>query len=249
MLAAREASVDFRWPGGQRVKALDNVSIALGAGQRVGIVGESGSGKSTLLRLLVGLVRPRSGAVVLDGIPLAGRSRGPERELRRAVQLVQQDPYLSLNTRQPIRTILGQPLAVHRGLRGPAATATCGDLLAEVGLTADMLRRTPDAFSGGQRQRICIARAMSVDPAYLLLDEPLSALDPHAADNMVTLLGQVAARRSLALLLVSHDLEPVRRVTDRVLVMHDGRVIEEGPTADVLTSPRHDYTRELLAAE
>ncbi len=162
---------------------------------------------------------------------------------------MQQDPYLSLNTQQSVRTIRGQPLTVHRGLHGAAATAAGADLLTEVGLSPDMLRRTPDAFSGGQRQRIAIARALSVQPAYLLLDEPLSALDPVAGDNVATLLGQVAARRSLALLLVSHDLEPVRRLTDRVLVMRAGRIVEEGPTADVLSSPCDSYTRELLAAE
>jgi peptide/nickel transport system ATP-binding protein len=206
-------------------------------------------GKSTLLRLLVGLVRPKSGEAALDGTPVAGRGRRSERLLRRSVQLVQQDPYLSLNARQSIRTILGQPLAVHRGVRGSAATAACVGLLEEVGLDRDMLARTPDAFSGGLRQRIAIARALSVEPTYLLLDEPLSALDPDAARSVLALLAQIAAHRSLALLFVSHDLEPVRRVTDRVLVMRDGRVVEEGRTADVLSSPAHLYTRELIAAE
>lgn len=243
MLSATKIAVDFRWAGRSRVTALDGVSVSLGRGESVGVVGESGSGKSTLLRVLLGLVRPRSGEVTVDGVPLR---RSVPAAVRRSVQIVQQDPYTSLNGRHRISTILGQPLTVHRGLRGSAARVASADLLAQVGLDPDMLDRTPAQFSGGQRQRIAIARALSVRPNYLLLDEPLSALDSETAGGILGLLRRLRAT-GVGMLLVSHDLEPVRQLCDRVLVLRSGSVIAQGPTDSVLDSADH-YVREFVAA-
>jgi peptide/nickel transport system ATP-binding protein len=230
-------------------RAVDGVSLAVAPGERVGLVGESGSGKSTLVRALLGLETPEAGTIRIAGESLAGAAAGTARRLRRLVQVVFQDPYGSLNPRHRVGRIVAEPLqllaepltAAERDRRVAAA-------LSDVGLEAADARRRPHEFSGGQRQRIAIARALVVEPRLVILDEAVSALDASMRTQILELLLGLSAARGLAYLFVSHDLGVVRAVTDRTLVMHCGRIVEEGPTADVLERPRHPYTRQLVAA-
>jgi peptide/nickel transport system ATP-binding protein len=215
----------------------------------VGLVGESGAGKSTLARALLGLQAPCAGRVLIDGQALHGAPPAVARKLRRLVQAVFQDPYGSLDPRHRIERIVAEPLHLLDEPPGSTARrALVEGLLVSVGLEPAAADRYPHAFSGGQRQRIAIARALAVEPRLLVLDEAVSALDATLRSQILELLEQLRAARGLAWLFVSHDLEVVRAVTDRVLVMQAGRIVETGPTAEVLVAPRHPYTRELLAA-
>jgi len=230
-------------------RAVDGVSLAIAPGERVGLVGESGSGKSTLVRALLGLEVPEAGSVRVAGERLAGAAAGTARRLRRLVQAVFQDPYGSLNPRHRVGRIVAEPLALlaerlTAGERERRVAAALGD----VGLAAADARRRPHEFSGGQRQRIAIARALVVEPRLVILDEAVSALDASLRTQILELLLGLSAARGLAYLFVSHDLGVVRAVTDRTLVMRAGRIVEEGPTAEVLERPRHPYTRQLVAA-
>jgi len=228
-------------------RALDGVSLSVAPGERVGLVGESGSGKTTLVRTLLGLERPESGTVSVDGQDLARAAAAAKRRSHRLVQAVFQDPYGSLNPRHRVGRIVAEPLALLDA--APAdAERRVADALRAVGLAAADAARRPHEFSGGQRQRIAIARALVVEPRLLILDEAVSALDASLRSQVLTLLLELSRARGLAYLFVSHDLSVVRAVTDRTLVMRSGSIVEEGATADVLERPRHAYTRELVAA-
>jgi peptide/nickel transport system ATP-binding protein len=230
-------------------RAVDGVSIAIAPGERVGLVGESGSGKSTLVRALLGLEAPEAGSVRIAGERLAGAPAGTARRLRRLVQAVFQDPYASLNPRHRVGRIVAEPLAL---LAEPLTAAErdrrVAAALGDVGLAAADAGRRPHEFSGGERQRIAMARALVVEPRLVILDEAVSALDASLRAQILELLLRLSAARRLAYLFVSHDLGVVRAVTDRTLVMQSGRIVEEGPTAEVLQRPRHPYTRQLVAA-
>ncbi|ROR72945.1 ATP-binding cassette domain-containing protein [Bogoriella caseilytica] len=235
---------------GRVIEALRDVSFEVPSGQRLGIVGESGSGKSTLLRLIAGLDRPTSGSVHVasqqvsgPGAPRPGVRR--LRWLRETAQVVFQDPRGSLDPQMRTGAIVGEPL---RGVAREEREARVAQALDDVGLPADAAQRYPHEFSGGQRQRIAIARAVVVRPRLLLADEPVSALDVSVREQILELLDRLAAERELTLVLVSHDLQVVRRICEEVLVMKDGEIVEQGPSAQVLHSPRAPYTRELLAA-
>ena len=208
------------------VKALDGVSLSVKRGETLGVVGESGSGKTTLARVVVGLQKPTAGTVRLDG--RAG--------------MVFQDPLGSLNPRMTVRATLEE------GRRKKEDGATAEELLAMVGLDADALDKYPHEFSGGQRQRICIARAISVKPDLLICDEAVSALDLQVRSQILDLLSELKERLGLSLLFITHDLGVVQHVASRAIVMYKGRIVEEGPCADVLGSPRDPYTRRLVAA-
>jgi ABC-type glutathione transport system ATPase component len=230
--------------------ALANVSFAVQAGSHLGIVGESGAGKTTLLRLLLGLTRPSAGELLADGAPFDPRDRRALRSYRRFAQAVFQDPYSSLDPRQRIGRIVGEPL---RSLRleteRPAITERVARALESVGLPADAAGRYPHEFSGGQRQRIAIARAIVPGPRVLLADEPVSALDMVTRVKIIELLAELGDTHQdapLTIVLVSHDLGVVAALCERVLVLENGRVVEQGLTADVLTRPQHPYTRRLL---
>jgi len=230
---------------GATVHAVRGVSFDVQAGERFGIVGESGSGKSTLLRLLAGLDRPTSGSVVIDGTDI---SRLPERRLRflrERLQLVFQDPMSSLDPRMRVRDIIAEPL-VAQGIGGRQGRV--GELLAAVGLQPEAANRFPHQFSGGQRQRISIARALAPRPRILVADEPVSALDVSVRAQVLNLITDLVQDLSLTLVFVSHDLSVVRHVCDRVAVMHEGRIVETGPTREVYDHPQHPYTRELVSA-
>jgi peptide/nickel transport system ATP-binding protein len=233
-----------RTSGGTR--ALDGVDLRVEAGRSLGIVGESGSGKSTLLRLLLGLDSPTAGEVRYRGEVLDRRDRGLLRRLRADVQPVFQDPRSSLDPRMRIGAVVAEPL---RSLRVPGHhRARVAEVLAAVGLEPDVVDRYPAQFSGGQRQRIAIARALAPSPSVLVADEPVSALDVSVRGQVVELLRRLAREQGLTLVLVSHDIAIVGRLCERTVVLHHGRVVEEGATASVLTDPREPYTRRLLAA-
>ncbi|MCH4249625.1 MAG: ATP-binding cassette domain-containing protein [Microbacteriaceae bacterium] len=239
-------TVTFPLPGRRRLRAVSGVDIAVHAGEALGIVGESGSGKSTLLDVLLGLRRPEHGRVVLFGDPWSGISERQRRPVRRRLQSVGQDPQGSFDPRWTAEHILREAIAL-AGTAGAAQTPT--SLLGAVGLPGELLRRHPAQFSGGQRQRLSIARALAFQPEVLLCDEPVSALDVTAQAEILRLLAELTTGRGIALVLVSHDLAVIRKSCDRVLVMHDGQVVERGPVDAVLVRPTHPYTQRLLAAE
>lgn len=238
---------DARFAYGSRT-VVDDVSLSVSAGESVGLVGESGAGKSTILALLLGLTAPKSGTVYFDGVPLDLRDRRTMRRFRANVQTVLQDPYSSLDPRQRIDRIVGEPLVSLGIARGDEARKAVVDAIASVGLDPDVLRRHPHEFSGGQRQRIAIARAIVSKPRVLLADEPVSALDVTTRIQVIDLLNTLRSETGLALIMVSHDLSAVAALCERTIVLRGGRVIEEATTHAVLHSPQTDYARTLMAA-
>ncbi|MGO2747885.1 ABC transporter ATP-binding protein [Microbacterium sp.] len=227
---------------------VDDVSVSVSAGEAVGLVGESGAGKSTILALLLGLTAPKSGSVHFDGAPLDLRDRRMMRRFRANVQTVLQDPYSSLDPRQRIDRIVGEPLMSLGIARGDEARKAVTDAVTSVGLDPDVLRRHPHEFSGGQRQRIAIARAIVSKPKVLLADEPVSALDVTTRIQVIDLLNTLRRETGLVLVMVSHDLSAVAALCERTIVLRDGRVVEEGTTRAILHSPQTDYARSLMAA-
>jgi peptide/nickel transport system ATP-binding protein len=230
------------------VQAVTDVSLTVNHGEAVGLVGESGSGKSTIGRLLLGLTAPTAGRVLLDGIDLARVKRSRLKRLRRRMQLVFQDPYSSLDPRRHVEDQIADGLTIHRLCPPPDRTARVASLLEQVGLEPAHGNRYPHEFSGGQRQRIGIARALSTSPEFLVADEPVSALDVSVQAQVLRVLANLRSRLELGLLFISHDLPVVRSLCDRVIVLYLGRIMEEGPAAEVLAHPRHPYTRALLSA-
>ncbi|WP_426623293.1 ABC transporter ATP-binding protein [Leifsonia sp. McL0607] len=228
--------------------ALDGVSFAVEPGRSVGLVGESGAGKTTVLSLLLGLASPTSGSVLFDGAPLDRRDRAVMREFRRSVQTVFQDPYSSLDPRQSVGRIVGEPLAALRIASGADARERVAEALGAVSLPADAAGRYPHEFSGGQRQRIAIARAIVSRPRVLLADEPVSALDVTTRIQIIELLARLAETEGMTIVMVSHDLSVVASLCAQTVVLQGGRVVEQGRTADVLGSPADPYTRRLLAS-
>jgi peptide/nickel transport system ATP-binding protein len=230
------------------VRAVDDVSLTVARGERVGIVGESGCGKSTLARAILGLEPLQGGTITLGGQPVWAGPR-PNPALRRRMQAVFQDPYGSFNPRHRVERLVTEPFhLLDDPPRGAARSAAVAEALRAVGLRPEDAQRYPHEFSGGQRQRIAIARALIIRPDLIVFDEAVSALDMSVRAQVLDLVADLCRRFQLAYLFISHDLSVVREVTDRVLVMQAGRVVEEGPTARVLSQPRHPYTRELLAA-
>ena len=233
--------------GGRVVHAAKEVSFDLRRGETLGIVGESGSGKSTVARCIMRLIDPTSGEVLLSGEDIARISEGRLRPHRRDIQIVFQDPYRSLNPRRTVgQSIVEGP--VNFGTSETEARKRAEDLMKIVGLSADALERFPHQFSGGQRQRICIARALAMEPRVLVADEAVSALDVSVQAQVLKLLDDVRNRFDLAMLFITHDLRVAAQVCDRIMVMRQGVVVEQGPTSKVYADPQHDYTKALLAA-
>jgi ABC-type glutathione transport system ATPase component len=225
------------------VRALDNVSTLLNAGESLGLVGESGSGKTTLARILAGFLTPTAGRILWEGRPQGDFSRA---QWAGHVQMVFQDPSASLNPKLSVGTLLSEPLRRRTGRGGMVAAVETA--LAEVGLPADARFHYPHQFSGGQKQRIAIARALAAGPKLLIADEPVSALDLSVQAQILNLLADLRERLELTLILISHDLTVVRQMTERVLILEKGRVVEAGSTEKVLSHPVHRTTQALLAA-
>jgi oligopeptide/dipeptide ABC transporter ATP-binding protein len=227
---------------------VDGVSFSIPAGKTLGLVGESGSGKTTVARTLLRLTEPTAGSFRLDGTEVFGLPAKPLRALRRRMQIVFQDPYGSLNPRMTVRQTLREPLAIHRLVPRAERDARVADLLGEVGLDATLADQFPHELSGGQRQRVGIARALSVQPAFLVCDEPVSALDVSVQAQVLNLLADLQGKRGLTYLFIAHDLAVVKHIADDVAVMYLGRIVERAPAAAVYSQPRHPYTRSLLSA-
>ncbi|WP_411139590.1 ABC transporter ATP-binding protein [Streptomyces sp. x-80] len=240
-------SVSYAYRG-SGTAVVSDISLAVTAGQSLALVGESGAGKTTLLRMLLGLARPTSGEVRFDGDGLRLRDREQMRRFRRSVQCVFQDPYASLDPRQRVRRIVGEPLRSLGIASGAKAGHLVGRALERVGLPADAADRYPHEFSGGQRQRIAIARATVCDPRILLADEPVSALDVTTRVKVVDLLAELKETTGLTVVMVSHDLSVVAALCEHTAVLERGRVVESGATRSVLGTPSHGYTRRLLSS-
>jgi oligopeptide transport system ATP-binding protein len=245
---------DFRIGGGfggigaRTFRAVDAASFELAAGRTLGIVGESGSGKSTLARCVIRLIEPTAGEIELEGRDVLAMRGDDLRAFRRTVQMVFQDPYGSLNPRLTIGDAIEEPLRVHRIGTAPERQERVVHLLETVGLRADHRSRYPHEFSGGQRQRIGIARALAVQPRLLIADEPVSALDVSVQAQVLNLLVELRESLGLTLVFIAHDLAVVEHISDEILVMRNGRIVERGNAKDVVTAPRDAYTKALLSA-
>jgi oligopeptide/dipeptide ABC transporter ATP-binding protein len=230
------------------VQAAQDVSFSIPDGGSLALVGESGSGKTTIGRCLLRLLPATAGKVFVDDVEVLGLAEAAFQPYRRRMQVVFQDPYSSLNPRLAVGRAVAEPLVVHGLASKKEALLRAGEALDQVGMPLEALNRYPHEFSGGQRQRICIARALVLDPDFLMLDEPVSALDVSIQAQILNLLLDIRSRRRLAFLLISHNLAVVRQVCDWTAVLYLGRLIEYGETARVFAEPRHPYTRALLAA-
>lgn len=241
-------NISYRYRGAQ-ANALKGVTLTVERGVSLGVVGESGSGKSTALSLLLGLARPTTGSVVLDGETLDLSDRRRRRDFRRRVQVVYQDPYSSLDPRQRVDRIVSEPLVSLGLTRGrEALRSAVGQALADVDLDVDAARRYPHEFSGGQRQRIAIARALVTGPSVLLADEPVSALDLSTRLGIIALLERLKREKGLTVVMVSHDVSAVAALCEHIVVLKDGGVVERGAVREVLDRPRAPYTQRLVAA-
>lgn len=232
----------------KRETVLQSTSLEIGRGEIVGLIGESGSGKTTLGRTAIGLVPADSGTIVFDGLDLTRANVGERRQMRTRAQIIFQDPYASLDPKMSVGEQIAEPLRVHRICRKEHIPARVAQLLDLVGLDPGFAHRKPAAFSGGQRQRIAIARALALEPELLIADEAVSALDLSVRGQILALLSDLRDKLGLTVLFISHDLGAVRQICDRVVVLYRGKVIETGETRQVLASPKHAYTRQLLAA-
>jgi oligopeptide transport system ATP-binding protein len=231
-----------------QVRAVDGISFFVNKGETLGLVGESGSGKSTACRAVLQLLKPTSGSVKFEGREIAGLGRRELRPLRREIQMIFQDPYASLNPRKRIGQIVGEPLRVQGEASGAELRREVQELLDRVGLSAEHYDRFPHEFSGGQRQRTGIARALALRPKLIIADEPVSALDVSIRAQILDLLSELQAEFGLTYVFVAHDIGVVRHVSDRIAVMHQGKIVEQGAADQVCERPQDAYTKQLLAA-
>jgi peptide/nickel transport system ATP-binding protein/oligopeptide transport system ATP-binding protein len=231
------------------VKAVDDVSFTIEPGTTVGLVGESGSGKTTIGRTILKLAPATAGQIIFDGLDILPMPEGDFRPLRRQIQMIFQDPFGSLNPRMTIFSIVGEALEIHfREMTPNDRRARVAELLTQVGLQPDMMSRYPHEFSGGQRQRIGIARALAVKPRFIVCDEPVSALDVSVQAQIVNLLQDLQEQLGLTYLFIAHDLAVVEHISDHVLVMYRGKIVESASAESIYSNPQHEYTRKLLSA-
>jgi len=230
------------------VKAVEDVSFEIKKGEVVGLVGESGSGKTTAGRSILRLIEPTDGEVLFNGVDIAKLPKAKMRDYRKEMQIIFQDPFASLNPRMSVGDIIGEAMTIHNLAHGKAKEQRVADLLDRVGMSPNHMRRYPHEFSGGQRQRIGIARALAVDPKFIVADEPVSALDVSIQAQVVNLLQDLKEELGLTLLFIAHDLGVVEYISDRVVVMYLGRVMEVAPSKDLYANPVHPYTEALLSA-
>lgn len=236
-----------RWFGTQGVmKAVDNVEFEIKRGQVLGLVGESGSGKTTLGRSILRLIEPSEGEVYFEGQDILRLDPRDFRMIRRRMQIVFQDPYATLNPRMQIKQIIAEPLLFHKMAPPKKVTSRVIELLAKVGMEAYFMYRYPHEFSGGQRQRIAIARALSMEPDFIVADEPVSALDVSVQAQIINILLRLQKKMGLTILFISHDLAVVESIADRIAVMHNGKIVEEAGTDYLMKYPHHPYTKSLL---
>ncbi|QDR82396.1 ABC transporter ATP-binding protein [Sporomusa termitida] len=237
---------DFRGRPTACLQAVDDVSFDIAGGETLGLVGESGCGKSTTGRSIIHLYKPTAGEIIFNGQTIS--SRNDEQHLRRNMQMIFQDPYASLNPRMTVGDIIGEPLDIHKLASGRRRTGRIAELLQLVGLNQGHAGRFPHEFSGGQRQRIGIARALAIEPKFIICDEPISALDVSIQAQIVNLLADLQAKLGLTYLFIAHDLAMVKHISKRVAVMYLGKIVEIAGSAELYGNPRHPYTQALLSA-
>src|SRR6266699_228276 len=255
LIAIRDLKVHFPVAGGslfgrarQIVNAVDGVTLDIYPGETLGLVGESGCGKSTLGRAILRLIEPTSGQVFFHGVDLAHLSKSAMREQRRNLQIIFQDPYASLNPRMTVGQIISEPIETFRLARGESKQRRLQELMETVGLNKRFIKRYPHEFSGGQRQRIGIARALSVDPDFVVADEPISALDVSIQAQILNLLERLRREKNLTYLFISHDLRAIQRISDRVAVMYLGKIVELAESQHIYAEPLLPYTKALISA-
>ena len=249
LIEARDLQVEFPLPGHRKVQAVSDVSLSIREKEVLALVGESGCGKSTLGKALIRLLQPASGEVLFRGVPITSLSQKEFAKYRRQMQIVFQDPYASLNPRMKIGSIIAEPLVTYHVCKDRAELQRHVEgLLEAVGLTGEFYDRYPHQLSGGQRQRVGIARAIALNPAFIVCDEPVSALDVSVQNQILNLLKELQEKFGLTYLFISHDLSVVRFIADRTCVMFLGKLCELGDTETIYTNPLHPYTRFLLDA-
>lgn len=251
LLEVKDLIVDYRTRLTGRKKfsrVLDQLNLEVHSGEVFGVVGESGSGKSTLASAIVGLLDPVAGSITYEGTELVGLSRSDRRPIQRKIQMVFQNPLLSLSPRRPIGWQLDEPLRVHTDLDRTNRQARIDELLDQLELSSAIKQRFPHELSGGQAQRVVLARALTVGPSLIIFDEPTSALDASVQAGVLNLLEQLKAERELTYIFITHDLGVVRHLADRIAVMQSGEIVELRPTEELFSHPAHPYTQSLLAS-
>ncbi|MBL8701211.1 MAG: ABC transporter ATP-binding protein [Alphaproteobacteria bacterium] len=248
ILAVENLEKRFPGPRGQTVHAVNGVSFEIRPGQTVGLVGESGSGKSTIGRTVLRLLTPSGGRIVFDGRDITSLPEKDCRPLRAQMQMVFQDPWSALNPRHSVRRLIEEPLLLHMDLGGAARRARAEALAERVHLGRAMLDRYPSELSGGQLQRVCVARAIATDPKLIVLDEPTSSLDLSVRAGILELLAEIKAESGAGMLFISHDLGTLKLISDEILVLYLGSVMERAPSAQIFDAPAHPYTRALMSA-
>ncbi|MDA8604104.1 ATP-binding cassette domain-containing protein [Alphaproteobacteria bacterium] len=248
LLTVSNLTKTFAGPNNARVQAVSDVSFTVDEGEILGVVGESGCGKTTLGQAILRLVEPDSGTVTFGGLNLVSATKSELKRSRRDIQIIFQDPFGSLNPRHKIGYVVAEPLIVHGIGNRAERNARVAELLELVGLPVDAADRFPHEFSGGQRQRIAIARALALDPRLIVADESVSALDVSIQSQILNLISELRAKLGMSIIFISHDLSVIRHISDRIAVMYLGRIVEIGPAHEIMTDPKHPYTRALLAS-
>ena len=248
LIEVKDLKKYFQVGRNQTLKAVDGVNFKIYKGETLGIVGESGCGKTTCGKTVMGLYKATGGEVLFDGVDINKLNKNEKKEFTKRAQIIFQDPYSSLNPRMTVGDIIGEGIDIHKLYTGKERQEKIYELLELVGLNREHALRFPHEFSGGQRQRIGIARALAIEPEFIVCDEPISALDVSIQAQVVNLLIELQQKKNLTYLFISHDLNVVYQLCDRVLVMKEGRIVEQGTVDDIFDHPKDDYTRQLLAA-